>query len=135
MTEAIRAVIDKDNKRPRKLTGVKSQEIIKSKLTKTKYQEPKLIYQDDDTARLKQVRERLEKNDKYSYCIRKNKIYECRKKQKKIDVIKSTISPQTINILKNHKHITTEDTLRIEQVVFNDLLKEDSKLQKNKLKN
>ena len=121
MTEAIKAVIDKDNKRPRKLTGVKSQEIIKSKLTKTKYQEPKLIYQDDDATRLKQVRERLEKNDNYSYCIRKNKIYECRKKQKKIDVIKSTIS-QTINILKNHKHITTDDTLRLEQVVFNDLL-------------
>jgi hypothetical protein len=59
MTEAIKAVIDKDNKRPRKLTGVKSQEIIKSKLTKTKYQEPKLIYQDDDATRLKQVREKL----------------------------------------------------------------------------
>jgi hypothetical protein len=120
MTEAIKAVIDKDNKRPRKLTGVKSQKIIISKLTKTKYHEPKLtikmMMQPDSSKSEKSYRRTIN-----IHIVSESIKYTSVARNKKIDVIKSTVS-QTINILKNHNHITTEDTLRLEQVVFNDLL-------------
>ena len=120
MSETINVIIDKNTKRKRKINCMKSQEIIKSKLTNTIKNQPLPIYEDDNPEKLRDIRNKLIHNDNYSYCIRKNKIYQCRKKQKKIDVIRNTIR-NTLKILYDNKIIINNDD-NLELLVFNDLL-------------
>jgi hypothetical protein len=120
MSETINIIIDKNTKRKRKINCMKSQEIIKSKLTNTIKNQPLPIYEDDNPEKLRDIRNKLIHNDNYSYCIRKNKIYQCRKKQKKIDVIRNTIK-NTLKILYDNEVIINNDD-NLELLVFNDLL-------------
>ena len=121
MTETINAVIDKTTKRRRKLTSQMTQEILRFKLTNIPFVNKKVIFQDDDINKLKVIRKKLEANDDNSYCIRGNKIYVCRKKQKKMDVIKSTIT-NTLKILMSYKMLGDNELNLLEKRVLNDLL-------------
>ena len=121
----INKIRNKNTNLNRKLNSNVSQELIKQKLTQTKYEKPKIIYQDDDPVRLREVRTKLIENGA-AYTIRGNKIFECRPKQKKLDVIIATIE-QTIKILKENNKVydNIEDLCK---VVLNDLFDGSKKL-------
>lgn len=121
MTEPchLNRVIDRKTKRKRWINSTASQEIVKSKLTDVTFEKPKVIYEDDDPVKLKEVRSKLKATDTTSYTIRGNKIYECRKKQKKIDVIRATVR-HTLQILQDRELL--EDGIdALQTMVLNEL--------------
>ena len=119
MVEDISKVIDKRTNRVRMIHYPSSQDIIRKKLT-GEDKLSRLIYEDDDLDKLKEFRNKLSKDDNVSYTIRGNKIYQIKPRQKKIDVVKSTVIV-AIQILKKNKLLTDTDTNKIEKIVINDL--------------
>jgi hypothetical protein len=127
MSQPLLSIIDKKTKRQRKVNNTIIQEVIKSKLSGVSKDNFKVIYEDSDAEKLKEFRSKLLDNDSYGYMIKHNKIIQIRKKQKKIDVIKSTIA-YTIDILKSYNYISDCDKEELNKFVFNDLLNGSNKL-------
>ena len=126
MTEII-TIRNKNTNRKRLLNSCQTHETIRHKLTGFKFDKPKIIYEDDDIEKLKDVRKKLIPTDNTSYTIRKNKIYECRKRQNKLSVITSTIQ-QTINILNERGFLKDNDTNKLCSLILNEILDGSNKL-------
>ena len=95
----INKVRDNATNRVRTVNNNTLEDVLREKLTGLKKKEPVLVYEDEDANRIVLVRQRLKKTDPMmSYTIRGNKIYECRRRLSKNEVIQQTVR-QTILVL------------------------------------
>ena len=95
----INKVRDNATNRIRTVNNNTLEDVLREKLTGLKKKQPVIVYEDEDASRIVLVRQRLKKtHPMMSYTIRGNKIYECRRRLLKNEVIQQTVR-QTILVL------------------------------------
>lgn len=120
MAESIQFIIDEKSKRKRHIDSVLVDEQIKLRLKQTG--KSRVVYEGEEGEDLEEVRSKMKNRDDLNLQIRNGKIYEVRRRLKKMEVIQKTIR-ETIVIMKEKELVKSDKSVDdLSKIVFNKFL-------------